>query len=213
MGTPVTVTYLFDPLCGWCYGASPGIQALSQHPDVRLILAPSGLFAGGGRVLDAAFAGYAWSNDQRIGQLTGQRFSEAYRHQVLGREGRPFDSTALGLALSAVALTAPEREVDTLRALQEARYVQGLDTSDATVVEALLRAWGLVSAAELLASGAPQLLEAHGSRVQAARQWMNRLGVSGVPALVLHGAGEPRLVSGQALYGGLEPLLRLLLPT
>ena len=25
---PSTLTYLFDPLCGWCYGASPAIQKL-----------------------------------------------------------------------------------------------------------------------------------------------------------------------------------------
>ena len=87
-----TVTYLFDPLCGWCYGASPAIQQLGQQEDIQLELAPTGLFAGGGRSMDAAFADYAWSNDVRIAKLTGQRFTEAYRSQVLGRHGSRFDS-------------------------------------------------------------------------------------------------------------------------
>ena len=52
-----TVTYLFDPLCGWCYGASPMIQKLAQQADLKLELAPTGLFAGtNGRVMDAEFA-------------------------------------------------------------------------------------------------------------------------------------------------------------
>jgi len=81
---PTTVTYLFDPLCGWCYGASPVIQRLGQQANIQMELAPTGLFAGGGRTMDAAFADFAWSNDQRIAKLTGQRFTEAYRQNVLG---------------------------------------------------------------------------------------------------------------------------------
>jgi putative protein-disulfide isomerase len=51
-----TVTYLFDPLCGWCYGASTTIQRLELQRDIRLELAPTGLFASDERMMDAAFA-------------------------------------------------------------------------------------------------------------------------------------------------------------
>ncbi len=51
MGT--IATYLFDALCGWCYGAAPVIQGLAQHGAVTLELAPTGLFAGAGRTMDA----------------------------------------------------------------------------------------------------------------------------------------------------------------
>lgn len=44
--------------------------------------------------MDAAFADYAWSNDVRIAKLTGQRFTEACRNQVLSHHGSRFDSTA-----------------------------------------------------------------------------------------------------------------------
>ena len=119
--THTTVTYMFDPLCGWCYGASPAIQQLGQHANIRLELAPSGLFAGGGRTLDASFADYAWSNDQRIAKLTGQRFTEDYRSKVLGHLGGAFDSAATTLALTGVSLSVPPRELETLKVLQEAR--------------------------------------------------------------------------------------------
>ena len=70
----VNVTYLFDPLCGWCYGAAPALRQISAMPDVSLTLAPSGLFCdSGSRVMDAAFAAYAWRNDQGIERLSGQR--------------------------------------------------------------------------------------------------------------------------------------------
>ena len=138
-----TVTYLFDPLCGWCYGASPVVQKLGQQSAFTLELAPTGLFAGGGRTMDAAFAEFAWSNDLRIAQLTGQRFTEAYRQNVLGRHGSPFDSAAMTRALTAVSLTEPQRELDALKTFQEARYVDGQDTGNALVVGVLLRGHAL----------------------------------------------------------------------
>ena len=202
-----SVTYLFDPLCGWCYGASPVIQQLGQQANIQLELAPTGMFSGGGRTMDAAFAEYAWSNDVRIAKLTGQRFTEAYRQNVLGHLGSPFDSATTTLALTAVSLSEPQRELETLKALQEARYVQGLDTCDATVVAQLLRDQGLADAAQRLAAADAELLAANAARIHRARGLMQTLGAQGVPVLVVHGASGDRLLGGHALYGDVEHLL------
>lgn len=201
-----SVTYLFDPLCGWCYGASPALQQLAQDASVSLTLAPTGLFSGGGRTMDAAFAEYAWSNDVRIAKLTGQRFTEAYRSNVLGKPGSAFDSTTTTVALCAVALTEPARELEALKALQEARYVHGLDTADVEVVAQQLRDLGLAAAAERLLAPDAALHEAHASRVQAAQRLMRQHRAQGVPALVVHGAAGDRLLQGNALYGSVENL-------
>lgn len=56
---------------------------------------------------------------------------------MLGRPGSPFDSSVATLALTAVALNALSRELEMLKALQDARYVQGLDICDVAVVEML----------------------------------------------------------------------------
>ena len=56
----VQIDYLFDPLCGWCYGAGPALEKLAGLDNVRLTLAPTGLFAGqGARAMDQHFAAYA----------------------------------------------------------------------------------------------------------------------------------------------------------
>lgn len=202
-----SVTYLFDPLCGWCYGASPAIQRLGQHSGIALELAPTGLFADGGRRMDAAFAEFAWSNDQRIAQLTGQRFTEAYRQNVLGRHGSSFDSAAMTLALTAVSLTEPQRERDVLKALQEARYVEGLDTGSVQVVGGLLRSLCLDAAADRLAAADADLMERHAARLGQARRLMRTLGAQGVPALVVHRASGDLLLGGQTLYGDVDSLI------
>lgn len=203
-----TLTYLFDPLCGWCYGASPVVQQLAQHHTIHLELAPTGLFSGtGGRVLDAGFADYAWSNDLRIQKLTGQRFTEAYKAQVLGKSGVRFDSGACTLALTAVSLTESQRELAALKLLQEARYVQGQDTSELSTVIDILRTHGLTPAAELLLANDAQLTVANNTRLQQAQQLMRNLGVQGVPALVLIQGGNIRLLRSDLLFGNIETLL------
>ena len=201
----VSIAYLLDPLCGWCYGASPLLQQLGQLPGMQLELAPTGLFAGAGaRTLDAEFAQYAWANDMRIQQLTGQRFSEQYRSEVLGKLGSRFDSTATTLALTAVALTAPAREFAALKVLQQARYVQARDTGNRAVVAQLLREMQLDAAADLLLADDAQLLAANAARLVKAQGLKQAFGAQGVPALIVKGS---RMLRGDALYGSLDGLL------
>jgi putative protein-disulfide isomerase len=45
---PTRLTLVYDPLCGWCYGAVPTIRRLAQEPALSIELVPAGLFAGPG---------------------------------------------------------------------------------------------------------------------------------------------------------------------
>ena len=205
------VTYLFDPLCGWCYAAAPALQYLQGVEGVDVALAPTGLFAGAGaRPMDAQFAAYAWANDQRIQQLTGQPFTQAYRDHILGAANSRFDSGPATLALTAVAQTAPERELDALHALQHARYVDGRDNTDPAVIAEVLNALGLQAAAARLREPDDALRAALLERVTAARATMQLLGAQGVPQLAVTGQGGAlQLLGGDALLGPREALLAL----
>lgn len=208
MAGPSHVSYLFDPLCGWCYGASPMVEKLAAEPDFALTLVPTGLFSGAGaRLMDAAFAAYAWANDQRIERLTGQPFSNEYRHNVLGAHGGRFDSAPATLALTAVQVSEPKREFVALKAIQHARYVDGADIADTSVLAAVLRELGLEDAAKRISAPGADLLDAHRERVDSARQMMRRFGLQAVPSLVVGEDEAGRVVSGGALLGGWDELL------
>lgn len=196
------LTYLFDPLCGWCYGASPVIQALAAHPGVQLEYLPTGLFSGAGaRVLDASFAAYAWANDQRIASLTGLDFSPAYRSQVLDSGTSRFDSQAVALAVVAAGLIDPTQEGPMLKRLQHARYVEGRDTGEASVVAEIVWNSGISTAAP------EPTLTAYQARLAAAAALMRRFGLRGVPAL-LAGEGENRrLVPSDLLFQSADAVL------
>lgn len=202
------ITYLFDPLCGWCYGACAVLEDLVARPDLVIDFAPTGLFAGvGARPMDDGFAAYAWTNDQRIFRLSGQPFSAVYQRDVLGDRSRLFDSGPATLALTAVAALAPDQEFAALKAIQRTRYVDGRDITDLAVLGDVLRAQGLPKAAEVLAMSDDDLIAANRKRIAAGREAMRRFGADGVPALIAGVGDGRRLVPANALFGGRDGLL------
>ena len=202
------VAYLFDPLCGWCYGAGPTLEQLTLQLNATLTLAPTGLFADdAARVMDASFAAFAWQNDQRVARLTGQPFSEGYRTRVLGAAGKVFNSAPATLGLVAVrACGAVQRVRRAQGAPGPARYVDGRDSSESSVVADTLDDAGFAEAARRVRAPDEDLLRG----LSPARRWtqeeMARFGAHGVPALVVGEGPQRRLMRSGMLFGGFEAL-------
>lgn len=93
------------------------------------------------------------------------------------------DTGPATLALTAVAQTAPDRELGALRAIQRARYVDGRDITDMFMLIDLLVDAGLDAAAVMVANPEPALREADRQRLERARSVMQHFGTNGVPAL------------------------------
>lgn len=193
--------YLYDPLCGWCYGATPAVSKLLGILGVTIELLPTGLFSGeGARPMDDTFAAYAWSNDQRIERLTGQRFTERYRYRILGNHQQLFDSGPASVALTAVALTVPAREFEVLKAIQHARYVVGSDITSLPMLIELLEGRGFKEAAAMIARSDESLLNAHRGRMSRAQALMQEFGVRGVPTFIAEAGAKRWMLEPSAIY-------------
>ncbi len=202
------IHYLYDPLCGWCYGATTAVSALLETPGFRIELLPTGLFSGeGARAMNDEFAAYAWSNDQRIEQLTGQAFSAAYRQKVLGDRDHRFNSGPATLALTAVALRAPSREFEALKAIQHARYVDGDDVTSRPKLVDLLNRLNLQTSATLLERADAELLDAARARTDRAQAWMHELGARGVPTFIAESGTGRKLLDSRAVYARPDALV------
>jgi len=205
--TDATVTYLFDPLCGWCYGATPMLDRLAAS-GIAIELLPTGLFAGAGaRPLDKGFAAHAWANDQRIERLSGQRFSPAYLDNVLNVRGTLLDSSVATLGISAAGLTDPHRRLPALKAIQRARYVDGRDIVSVDGVSQVLSDAGMADAAEALKAPTDALLATNRDLVGLGRALFQRLRANGVPSLAVIRNDAPWLISSNALFGSYDDLV------
>ncbi|TIN31559.1 MAG: DsbA family protein [Mesorhizobium sp.] len=201
------VTYLFDPLCGWCYGATPMLDRLSAA-GLSVELLPTGLFSGAGaRPMDEGFAAHAWANDQRIERLTGQVFTPAYRHNVLNISGTLLDSHAATLGITAAGLEETGRRLTALKTIQRARYVDGSDVVTTNGVAEVLAAAGMADAAAMLKAPTDALLTAHRELVGRGRALFQRLHADGVPSLAVIRNDAPRLIGSNALFGSFDNLI------
>ena len=197
------VVYLYDPLCGWCYGSGPAIRALAASGVCTIEALPTGLFAGDpDRRIDAAFARHVIEADARIERMSGEPFSDAYRQQVLGNPTMPFDSARATRAQHAVARWDPARELDALHALQRARYVHGRDVTDwAVIIAALAETLGDVADQWQQRIDDPSLTAFAAQRSGQAQRWLQAVGARGVPALVQPSPNGPRALPGEWLFG------------
>ena len=197
------VIYLYDPLCGWCYGSGPAIRALAASGTWVVEALPTGLFAGDPhRRIDPAFARHVIEADARIEQMSGEPFSEAYRSQVLGNASMRFDSANATHALHAVARWNPGRVLDALHALQRERYVRGHDVADTGVIAAALAAaLGGNSADWRQRMADPALPAFAAQRTAQVHRWMSAVGARGVPTLVWPSTRQPQALPGDWFFG------------
>lgn len=158
--------------------------------------------------MDARFAEHAWSNDQRIALLTGQPFSQGYREQVLANRSARLDSGPAVVALTAVNQVAPDRELQALEAIQNARYVQGRDTTSYDVLVRVLRDLDIAAAADRVEARSSELASAAAARMSEGRALLQEVGVTGVPTLVAHERSGLRPIPNELLYGRVDALLR-----
>lgn len=202
------IHYLFDPLCGWCYGATAAISSADADTSITVELLPTGLFSGeGARPMDDDFAAYAWSNDQRIARLTGQSFTERYREFVLGDRQQLFDSGPATVALTAVSVTAPTQELQALKAIQHARFVDGQDITKLDTLASILKTLGLNDAASMLEKPNEDLLNAHRIRINRAKALMREFGARGVPTFIASSGTKLRMLHTNDIYSNPKALI------
>ncbi|MDD2842575.1 MAG: DsbA family protein [Tolumonas sp.] len=207
--------YFFDPLCGWCYASAPALAGLAEEFPDALTLMPSGLFSEeNSRDISPEWATYAWRNDQRIEQITGQQFSTAYYNHVLHGNNLRFDSGPATRAMTLIRTIDPALEHAFLNAAQQARYIQGLDTANPQVLglvaEKIAAKKGIEIAADQFSAqiaNDPQLAKTTKERITLTQQLMQRLNISGVPLLLVSINGQEFILHGADLYSGPNKLI------
>ena len=119
--------YGFDPLCGWCFGLVPAMQAvIAAFPELPVHLALPGLVTGGRAGPYHLMEGYIRSASQRLQAVTGRAPSEAFFRliadpAVIGQSAPPC------LVLAAARAADHRAAVALAHAVTEAHFRDGAD--------------------------------------------------------------------------------------
>jgi putative protein-disulfide isomerase len=197
----VKLHYVYDPLCGWCYGASPLIQAAR---DVMVVQAHAGGMMTGERrmAVTPELRQFVLSHDQRIAQVTGQAFGDAYTDGLLRDDGAVFDSAPPITAVLA-AEQLGQRGLDLLARLQTAHYMEGRRIAEPDVLRALAAEIGLdgPTFARAFSELDGAATQAH---IQSSRALLAQLGASGFPTLALERNQRLVRIDIAPYYGNLK---------
>lgn len=183
--------YLYDPLCGWCYGAAPLVAAARGIVTVR----PhgGGMMSGSGRQqVSPQLRDYVMQHDRRIAALTGQVFGDAYFDELLRDGAAVFDSEPPIAAMLAAEHLAG-RGLDLVERLQVAHYVEGRRIAETSTLLAAAAAIGLDPDA-FAGALAEQRGEPVHRHIRETRHFMSQVGADGFPSFVLESGGTRRLL-------------------
>ena len=197
MSAPI-LHYIYDPLCGWCYGAAPLVAAARAIVTVR----PhgGGMMAGTGRQsVTPQLRDYVMQHDRRIAALTGQAFGDAYFDGLLRDTSAVFDSEPPIAAMLAAEQLAG-RGLDMVERLQVAHYVEGRRISETAVLVTVAAEVGLDPAA-FAAALAAQTGDAVQRHIRETRHFMRQVGASGFPSFVLESGDSRQLLDLSAFLG------------
>lgn len=180
--------YIYDPLCGWCYGAKSLVQA--AQPVLRVIAHAGGMMSGANRQrVSPQLRNYVMPHDRRIAEYTGQPFGEAYFEGLLRDDTAVFDSTPPITAVMA-AEAVDGRGLELLGRLQTAHYLEGRRLADESVLLELAGQMGYAGEAFHTAFKSVDT-EQH---IKASRALLAQLGGQGFPTFALERDGQFTLI-------------------
>ncbi len=193
-------TIIYDTYCGWCYGAAPIFDALVDTGTNVEVLHRQ-LFQGplayrmsegkGALVLKA---------DARIQELTGQKFSQTYKQNVVLSDTEVLASHYTAQAAALVHEQGPRKEFALRQRLERARYIEGILASNRDAVITALLAEG-VSANTAAQIGTQALADKADLVARKAENLMAQVGSQGVPTILRTEGGLITQIDHSAFYG------------
>lgn len=180
------VHYIYDPLCGWCYGAAPLIEVLHRIPEIQICLHAGGLWTADNRpAMGEALRDYVRPHDERIAELTGQPFGSAYFNHLLLDSQKRLDSEPPIRAILAVQHLRGDG-VQMLSRIQQSHYRDGVWVGD-TPRLALLAAEQGIDPVDFEQAYQQMPWQEH---VTESRTWLTRLQGQGFPTVGIEIANQ-----------------------
>jgi len=171
--------YVADPMCSWCWGFSPVIEAVREayHERLKIALVLGGLRPGTTTPMTAAARDEILHHWHQVHERTGQPF----RFDGALPQGFIYDTEPASRAVVAVGGLDPAKIFAMFKAIQTAFYAAGRDVTQSAVLAELTAGLGIDAAAFLQAFDS----DAARARTQAHFSQARKAGARGFPTLIL----------------------------
>ena len=171
--------YFTDPMCSWCYGFSPVIEAVvaayGQRLPIRLVL--GGLRPGNTKAMTAEAAAELRGHWSHVQEASGQDFGAC----AIDDDGFVYDTDPASRAVVLARRASPALAMAYLREAHRAFYVRGLDITQREVLADLSAELGQDRAAFRTGLDDPTLSEETWGDYSTSQN----AGVAGFPTLIV----------------------------
>ena len=177
MSSPI-LWYFADPMCSWCWGFSPVIEALREAYHERMKIA---LVLGGLRHETTPMTAAQRADILHHWHAVHERTGQPFRFEGALPDGFVYDTDPACRAVATMGGLDPARIFPLFHAIQSAFYAEGRDVTQPGVLAELAAGLGVDAAAFSRAFDSDEAR----ARTQAHFRQARQAGVRGFPALIL----------------------------
>lgn len=171
-----SLIYVGDPMCSWCWGFAPEVEALAVELPVEVVV--GGLRPGPmAQTLDERMAGFLRHHWVEIAERTGQPFDTSFLERG---DGWLYDTEPAAIAVAQMRETAERSTLDYFTDIQRAFYGEGRDVTDYDVLTELAAEHAIDGTAFRASLESDEARDRAWNDFTRARNW----GISGFPTLV-----------------------------
>ncbi len=198
------ILYVADPMCSWCWGFSPAINAIhnrfSDEVTVRIVV--GGLMPNLNNKLDADSKSEIRHHWEQVKEQTGQPFC----FDFFGREEFVYNTEPSCRAIVAARNIDPGKVFPYLERLHKAFYTENQDITDPHILLTLAEECGMERTVFVAAFNAKETMEETFRDFQTSRQ----MNVRGFPSLLLRDDEEYAFLTvGYQPLENLEPAIAI----
>lgn len=137
--------YIYDALCGWCYGFSPVIKNLylKYRDEFDFQVISGGMILGDRVGPISQMAPLIKSSYKRVEETTGVKFGDKFIYEVLEEGTMLLSSEKPCIALSVFKSYLPDQAVLFAHDLQKALNFYGLDLNEDETYKSLIQTYNL----------------------------------------------------------------------
>jgi putative protein-disulfide isomerase len=177
------ITYIYDALCGWCYGFSEVIKAFEEnyHSEYNFKVLSGGLIKGDRIGPIGEMSAYILNAIPHLEKTTGQLIGKAFI-DVLKDGTRIQDSNIPARALCVFKSISSGMEIRIAHKIQQMQFVYGMDLSIAENYNEICNELGISLDEFKLKLSSPEIVQLALREFNQVAAW----GINGFPAVILN---------------------------